>query len=108
MAPVEQANNLLNYAWPLSRLGEALAALAEADGLAPQLATLPTLPKSQALTDFEAINRWVEVAADQLGIEAEPLEILYGQVEQVVREAGPALLPLPNQAQAEPHVLALL
>lgn len=99
---------LASYAWPLSRLGEAVAALAEASGLAPQLATIPELPPSQALTGFEAINRWVEVAADQLGIEAEPLEILYGQVEQVVRDAGPALLPLPIQAQAEPHFLALL
>src|SRR5439155_1093076 len=105
-APINQVDDLVNYAWPLSRLGEALAALAEVSGRPLPLTEIPNLPASLIHSNFETINRWVEAATDQLGIEAEPLEIQYGQVEQIVQHAGPALLPLPNQT--EPHVLALL
>jgi ATP-binding cassette subfamily B protein len=104
--PVEQVDILLNYAWPLSRLGEALAALAEASGLPLPLAEIPNLPQSLVHSEFEPINRWVEAATDQLGIEAEPLEILYRDVDPIVQSAGPALLPLPTPT--EPHLLALL
>lgn len=105
-SPIEQAADLIRYAWPLSRLGEALAALAEASSLSLPTAEIPNPPRRLFDSEFEAINRWVETAADQLGIEAEPLEILYRAVEQSVQSAGPALLPLPNQT--EPSFLALL
>src|SRR5688572_24428797 len=105
---LKKAIDVTDYAWPISRLGEALAALAEASGLSPQLTKIPNAPRNLESANAETLNRWVETVADQMGIEAEPLEILYRDVKQIVHAAGPALLPFPDPTQAEPHFLALL
>jgi ATP-binding cassette, subfamily B, bacterial len=54
----------------------------------------------------EALGRWLAAAAGHLGLEAEPTEIPYGEVEPLLQQAGPALLRLPGDG--EPCFLALL
>ncbi len=93
-------------AWPVSRLGEALEALARTGGLAPRSVEVPAPPGSLMWNSSEALGRWIEATAGGLGLEAEPVEVPYAEVERLVRSAGPALLRLPDGD--EPHFLALL
>src|SRR5439155_10785670 len=98
-------DNLDTLSWPISRLGEVMEALARKSGLAPRsVETL--LPPNRLWESGEVLDRWVEAAAGCLGVEAEPVEAPYAEVEQLVRNAGPALLRLPGKA--EPRFLALL
>src|SRR5437879_5841700 len=98
--------NLDTLSWPASRLGEAMEALAHKSGLAPRPVKTPSPPNDLARNGNEALGRWIEAAAGCLGLEAEPLEAPYGEAEQLVRNAGPALLRLPGKE--EPRFLALL
>ena len=92
--------------WPVSRLGEALEALARTGGLAPRAVEVPPPPPSLARDGAEGLGRWVEATAAALGLEVEPVDVPYAEVERLVRSAGPALLRLPGAD--EPRVLALL
>jgi ATP-binding cassette, subfamily B, bacterial len=98
--------DLDQLAWPISRLGEACAALARTRGLSPRSVEPSTPPQGLAHSDSEALARWIEAAAACLGLEAEPVEASYAEVERLVQGAGPALLRLP--ADGEPRFLALL
>lgn len=97
--------HLDQLSWPVSRLGEALEALARTGDMAPR--SVEILPPPQGLArDSEALGRWVEATTGALGLEAEPVEVPYAEVERLVRRAGPVLLRLPGLD--EPHFLALL
>ena len=108
--------DLYTLAWPASRSGEAIEYLARKGGLLPHPLEAPLPPKDLGQADDEMLGRWIDVAADRLGLEAESVESSYAQVEQLVRGAGPALLRLPHGFAArsrlpepgEPHFLALL
>ena len=54
----------------------------------------------------EALTRWIEAAAGCLGLEAEPVDAPYAEVEQLMHRAGPALLRWPGPG--EPRFLTLL
>ncbi len=83
--------------WPVSRLGEALDALARASGLAPQpLDKMPGPPASLS-SDPQALDGWIMTAADMIGIEAEPMPATYPEIDLLVRQAGPALLHLKGE-----------
>jgi multidrug resistance efflux pump len=56
--------------------------------------------------EMEALGVWLEAAALWLGLEAEPVEVSYAEVESLVRGSGPALLRLPGLEK--PGFLALL
>jgi ATP-binding cassette subfamily B protein len=92
--------------WPVSRLGEALEALARTGGLAPRAVEVPPPPPGLARDGAEGLGRWIEATAAALGLEVEPVDVPYAEVEWLVRSAGPALLRLPGAD--EPRVLALL
>ena len=98
--------NLDELAWPVSRLGEALEALARTGALAPRSVEVPPPPHNLAQDGAEGLGRWIEATAGSLGLEAEPVDVPYAEVERLVRSAGPALLRLPGAG--EPHFLALL
>jgi hypothetical protein len=99
-------DDLDKLAWPVSRLGEVLVALAHTGGLVPRSVALPPLPPSLAQDGGEALRCWIEATTDALGLEAAPVEVSYTEVERFVRSAGPALLRIPGVG--EPHFLALL
>ena len=98
--------DLTPLAWPASRLNEALEALARRADLSPRAVELLSPPAELLQQGDEALGRWLRSAAGHLGLEAEPMEIPYGEVEPLLRQAGPALLRLPGDG--EPCVLALL
>ena len=98
--------DLDKLAWPVSRLGEALAALARTGDLAPRSVEVPPPPPSLTQDGAEGLGRWIEATAGSLGLEAEPVDVPYAEVERLVRSAGPALLRLPGAG--EPLFLALL
>src|SRR5256885_2577766 len=95
-----------DLAWPASQLGEAMEAIARKSGLAPRHSEVTNPTPSLIRNTLEATSRWVEMAAGLLGLEAEPVEITYTEVERFVRGAGPAILPLP--CKDERRYLALL
>jgi ATP-binding cassette, subfamily B, bacterial len=98
--------NLAAHSWPVSKLGEALEALAHACGLTPTAMGTPAPPPDLMQGADEALTRWIEAAAGCLGLEAEPVDAPYAEVEQLMRRAGPALLRWPGPG--EPRFLTLL
>jgi ATP-binding cassette subfamily B protein len=98
--------DLLSVAWPLSRMGEAIEALARRAGLKPKTlgGTIP-FPLGDEPKQHE-IDRWLDWAGPQLGIEVEPLEAAGAELMALLRGAGPALLRYPHAGQL--HVLLLL
>ena len=104
-APVE----LCSFAWPTSRLGEAIEYLARKGKLLPLSVEAPTLPQDLVQADDETLGRWLEAVTGQLGLEAEPVESAYADVDRLVRGAGPAILRLPGALfENEPRFLVLL
>jgi ATP-binding cassette subfamily B protein len=89
-------------AWPADRLGDALSALARRSGLAPGKLDLPE-PRGSSP---EELDRWIGAAAAAMGLEAEPVEAPYDEVEALVGRSAPALLRLPGGAG--PRFLLLL
>ena len=98
--------NLTAYSWPISKLGEALEALAHTCGLTPTAIEIPAPPHALMQGADEALTRWIEAVAGGLGLEAESVDARYAEVEQLVRRAGPALLRWPGPG--EPRFLVLL
>jgi ATP-binding cassette subfamily B protein len=92
-------------AWPLSRLGEAIEALGRLGRLGVKAVEVEAPPPGVGVAP-EEVGPWIEAAAEWLGLEAEPVEASYGEVEQLVGRAGPALFLL--RGAAEPTFLALL
>ena len=92
--------------WPLSRLGEAMEALARQSGLSPRTEKPPTPPPGLEQDGDEPLGRWLVLAAGSLGLEIEAVMTPYSEVEWLVRGAGPALLRIPGTS--EPRFLALL
>jgi ATP-binding cassette subfamily B protein len=92
--------------WPASRLGEALAALGQRSALAVERAET-AVPSPKVIAEGgEQLGRWIEATAGWLGLEAEPVQAHYPDVEQLICRVGPALLRLPGES--EPRFLVLL
>jgi len=101
--------DLHTLAWTPSRLGEAVELLARKGKLLPHPVEAPVPPGNLGQADDEALGRWIDAAVGRLGLEAEPVESSYAEVDQLVRGVGPALLRLPrNFDEGEPRFLALL
>jgi ATP-binding cassette subfamily B protein len=84
--------------WQGPSLGETFEALADRAGLPHGRGGQP--PGAQGL------DAWVETEARRAHLEAEPVDVRYGEVERFLRAGGPALLRLPGGA--EPRFLVLL
>jgi ATP-binding cassette subfamily B protein len=87
--------------WSLSQLGSGLEALARRSKLEPSAVPVPPPPSSLAALDHpvasrDALNQWIESAANWLGVEAEPSAIPYEGLEQLLENAGPAVLQVPG------------
>src|SRR5262245_33540072 len=85
--------NLSDLYWPASQLGDAINALALHNGLIKSGAELPN-PSNGARRQ---LGDWIETAVKKLGLEAEEVGALYGEVEQMILKAGPALLRAPGE-----------
>ncbi|WP_437592974.1 ATP-binding cassette domain-containing protein [Sorangium sp. So ce1000] len=81
-------------AWPAGRLGEAMEALGRAAGL-PLRAVPPLRPVGVDLGDADALGAWIEHAAAELGVEAEPASEHRAGLLAAIRRAAPALVRAP-------------
>ena len=86
-------------AWPADRLGEALQTLARRSGLNPEDFDLD---EPSATAD---LGSWIGTAAAAMGLEAEPVDVSYREVDSLVRQSAPALLRLPGEGPARFLVL---
>ena len=99
-------DRLFDLSWPLSRLGEALEALAR-DGklaLGPTSSSAPL--RNLKATDDESVLRWLRSSARQMNLEVEPVFSSYVDLEQMILSGGPALLRL--RSEDGPRFLMLL
>lgn len=92
--------HLETVAWPESRVGEALAALARRSGVVQEERADTGKPEARSAGD------WIEAAAAWMGFEVEPVELRFGDVERRIQTAAPALLRLPGDGEG--GFLALL
>jgi ATP-binding cassette, subfamily B, bacterial len=97
---------LTGCAWPLSRLGEALEALAHAAGMASERGPAASRFPADTGVDDQTLGVWITAVARHLGVEAGPHDVPYAETALFVHHAGPALFRLPGQG--EPTFLALL
>ncbi len=95
---------LTSLCWPASRLDEAMEAMARRQGLTPN--RIETLHPPESLSVQTPTVRWIEPIAERRGLQAQAVQAPYAETERFVRDAGPALLRLPDQGA--PHFLALL
>ncbi|MCG8403724.1 MAG: ABC transporter ATP-binding protein/permease [Phycisphaerales bacterium] len=98
--------NLSKYTWPASRLGEAMEAVARRGALTTVTTEAPAPPDWLAFDDADALERWMDAAARSLGIEAEPVESDYADLDHMIRSTGFALLRISDEK--EPRFLAIL
>jgi ATP-binding cassette subfamily B protein len=87
--------------WLPSQLGSGVEALARRSKLEPSSVPVPHPPSSlaalnNASADHDSLNQWIESAANWLGVEAEPLAMPYEGLEQLLENAGPAVLQVPG------------
>ena len=80
--------------WPANRGAEALDALARRSGLRPKVGGIST--PAAVDPDPTRLGRWIEASAAALGLDAEPAEVRYADVERFLGSAAPALLRLSN------------
>lgn len=100
---------ITTLAWPGFRLGELIENLARRGKLFPRSALMPLPPDHLANLGDEAISRWIDVAAGVLDLEADPVQLLYSEIDTFVHRAAPAILRLPGDLAAEePRLLALV
>ncbi len=95
-----KAASLDRYIWPATRLGELVEYLARRARLTPQSTRLPEPPESLLEADGQPIGQWIDNAAGSIGLEAEPVSVLYGELEQFLISGGPAVLRLKGQLEA--------
>lgn len=98
--------HLDRQSWPLSRLGEAIIALARMNRVDRRRIELPTPPQGLIEENGERLGQWIEDAASAIGMEGEPVEVSYGELERFLQQGGPALLRL--QYEGDPRFLALI
>ncbi len=101
--------SLYDIAWPLSRLGEMTENLARRSRLITRPNRLPQPPEELFEADGQALSAWVDNAAGYLGLEAEPVNTLYADIELLLRASAPSILRLPERLEnGEPAFIALL
>jgi ATP-binding cassette subfamily B protein len=82
-------------AWEPAALAEALPLLLRGAGLAADApATLPPPPAAGA--SAHEVERWLSAAVEPLGLEAEPVDSAYAEVEGMLAGCAPALLHVPS------------
>jgi len=82
--------------WHVSRLGELIEVLAQKGRLYPKAKEIPPVPEQLWHADSEDLGRWLDSAASGMGLEVEPIDAVYTDVEEMVRNAAPAILKLPR------------
>lgn len=89
--------NLQSAAWPATRLGEALEALARKSGLLSSIIQVEWQSLQTPQLEESQVGRWLDASAASMGFETEAVTAPYPDIEPLIRGAGPALLRLPGE-----------
>lgn len=105
LTPLDQ---LYAISWPVSRLPEAVRALAIRSGLLSE--GIETSVEVTYQNHSDNSDRYVDAIAQQWGIEAEALKIPYCDLEAILSRSGPALFRLPPRRKEDnkPHFVAVI
>ena len=95
---------LAHCTWAPDQLGQAMEALARMSGLAPQPVQIPAAPRTS--DDSAALREWIEATAKWLGLEAEPVDVSYETIDQMMLGSGPSITAV--HADGEIGYVALL
>lgn len=90
--------------WATEQLGQAIEALARMSGLAPNPAQIPTAPRTS--DDSAPLREWIEATAQWFGLEAEPVDVSYETIDQMMLRSGPSVTAV--RADGEISFLAIL
>ncbi len=83
-----------SLAWPLAHLDEALYQLAQKSGLLSTKEAMRLTPSSADELQGDSLDRWLDAAAAQMGVEVESVGAAYAEIDRLLRYAPPALIPL--------------
>jgi ATP-binding cassette subfamily B protein len=81
--------------WSTDNVAEVVEAVARHSRLVSTSETLSVSPTPDS-ADLDDLGRRLEAAADRLGLEAEPVESSYRDLESLLRRAAPAIFFLPQ------------
>lgn len=98
---------LYTACWQTARLSEAVELLAQRSGLKPRGARFLDQPPDVLQSD-DRLEQWMQFAAAQLAIEAEPVEVAYREINDFIMHAAPALIRITRPDHSQPLFLALL
>ena len=87
-------------AWPMSRAGEALEALARASHFPVRLIETTRPPDRFAADAAEVQSQWLGALAVTLGFEIEAVEVVYADIDRLLCGAAPALLRISDGTSA--------
>jgi ATP-binding cassette subfamily B protein len=90
-------SRLTELAWPAAELHRALDGAARSQRYAAGSRELAPPPAGLGRTETA---EWLEAAAQWLGLEAEPVQVEYVDLERFLRRASPAILRLPGDGDA--------
>jgi ATP-binding cassette, subfamily B, bacterial len=104
-----KAQDLSEIAWSATRLGEMVENLARRSGLISHPARLAQPPEALLQASSQVISQWIDNAAASIGLESEPVNVLYAEVDQFLLFSWPAIIRLPGAIdQGEPRFIGLL
>ena len=104
---MNRAEQIHSASWSAESLGEAIRELASRGGMYSGGEHLNGGARlHQIRDDGAALGEWIELAADRLGIEAEPVRVPHSELENFLRRAAPAVVRLPGTPAA--RFLAML
>jgi ATP-binding cassette subfamily B protein len=98
--------DLTKICWPITRLGEALVALARKSSLHPNETEEISLPVFVLERGEEALDEWMDAASRSVGVAAEAVDTTHGGACSFLRNSGPALIRL--NSQGRPMFLAVI
>jgi hypothetical protein len=88
--------DLVDLSWPQDQLGQALEALTRYSGMrdAAGSGAMPPAPPIEASAQT---GNWLEWVAGRLGVEAEPVEFPFPELERGLTNACPMVFALPRR-----------
>lgn len=94
--------------WPADKIPQAVAALAAQAGVLAEARTATdntAIIAPEQLADATTLSSWVMYCADDVGAEAEPIILTYGELAEELRRSAPILLAVPAR---DPHQFVAL
>jgi len=76
-----------SLAWPLAHLDEALYQLAQKSGLLSSKEALRLTPSAAEELHGDSLDRWLDAAAAQMGVEVESVGAAYAEIDRLLRYA---------------------